>query len=345
MSRPSDGCKGPKPGDRDLKRARPGEKGKQITTAALHLLLLTVVQPQTTTPATGATRESAPPVSLVRLTERPLADQPRAPARTGGTEAEIVVTGRSRRGDPAEPVNAATFAATQAVDDAVVGPAARAYRKAVPSPIRDGLRNFLLNFREPVVFVNYLLQFKPGKAGETLGRFAINSTVGAAGLFDVARRKPFRLPRRRNSFANTLGYYGVKPGPFFFLPLIGPTTLRDLAGDIVDQVAVPIGPIRPLRGSEFTIPIGVMSALDYRAEFDDELTKLRASPDPYAARRKFYLDRRQAEIDALRGRNSPPPPIYGTPIEPASPADIARQPLAPELAGLETPADGSRPGF
>jgi len=218
---------------------------------------------------------------------------------------EIVVTGRNAHGDPLEAANEAAFAVAQAADDAVVAPAARAYKK-VPSPFRTGLRNFLANFREPVVAANFLLQGKPGKAAETVGRFAINTTIGIVGVLDMAKRRPFRLPRRRNSFANTLGFYGVKPGPFFFLPLIGATTLRDLFGNVTDQVLVPLGPIRPLRGSTWSVPIGVLSALDYRIEFDEDLSRAKASTDPYAAVRAFYLKRRQAEIDHLRGRTPIP---------------------------------------
>jgi len=228
---------------------------------------------------------------------------------------EIVVTGRNTRGDPLEAANEAAFAVTQAADDAIVAPAARAYKK-VPSQFRIGLRNFLANFREPVVAANFLLQGKPGKAAETVGRFAINTTVGIAGILDMARRRPFRLPRRRNSFANTLGFYGIGPGPFFFLPLIGATTLRDLLGNVTDQVIVPLGPIRPLRGGAATVPIGVLSALDYRIEFDEDLSRAKAGADPYAAVRAFYLRRRQAEIDHLRGR---PDPVGGPPA-PRAPA-------------------------
>lgn len=241
-------------------------------------------------------------------------ESPAAPPAAQSATPDVVVTGRSRRGDPLEPVNAQTFAATEAVDKAIVGPAARAYKKGLPRPIRKGLRNFLANFREPVVSVNYLLQLKPGKAAETLGRFAINSTAGVAGLIDVAKKRPFNLPRRRNSFANTLGYYGVKPGPYFLLPLVGSTTLRDFAGTIVDQVLVPIGPIQPLQGQAYTIPVAVLSTLDNRAEFEDELQQIRATSDPYAASRKFYLERRQAEIDALRGKR--PPPAVGDAVAP-----------------------------
>jgi len=227
---------------------------------------------------------------------------PQSPA-----DLEVVVRGRSRRGDPLGAVNARTFDAAQGIDRALIGPVARAYGRKSPGPVRDGLRNFLSNLREPVVLANYLLQLKPGKAAETAGRFAINATLGIAGLFDVARRKPFRLPRRRNSFANTLGYYGVGPGPFFFLPLIGATTLRDLAGNFADQLLVPFQPVPVLRDPAVAVPVGLLSALDYRAQYDGALTCLQSAADPYAAARGFYLARRRAEIEALRGGRPPHP--------------------------------------
>lgn len=245
------------------------------------------------------------------------------------------MTGRSRAGDPLQGVNVQSFDAAQGVDKAVVGPAAKAYKKNVPKPFRKGLRNFLNNLREPVVFVNYLLQLKPGKAAETAGRFALNTTVGLAGVVDVAKRKPFHLPRRRNGFANTLGFYGVKPGPFFFLPLIGPTTLRDLVGNFTDQF-VPIGPIQPLRGQAYTIPVAVLSALDYRTEFDDELERQRATVDPYAAAKRYYLERRQAEIDALRGRKKPA-------VQVAPPVPTEPVPQLSSAAPVDNPAPAAPP--
>src|SRR3546814_4173394 len=88
-------------------------------------------------------------------------------------------------------------------------------------------------------FLNFLLQFKIGKAAETLGRFVVNTTFGVGGLVDVAKTKPFNLPYRRNGFANTLGFYGVEPGPYFYLPLVGPTTLRDMAGNGIALLVLP----------------------------------------------------------------------------------------------------------
>jgi phospholipid-binding lipoprotein MlaA len=248
-----------------------------------------------------------PVVPLVVAGPTAQVQQPPAAEPVPGAEDEIVVMGRSRKGDPLVEINAESFAMTQAVDEAVVGPVARAYKDNLPRPIRNGLRNFLGNLREPIVAVNYLLQLRPGKAAETVGRFAINSTVGAAGLVDMAKRRPFNLPRRRNGFANTLGVYGVKPGPFFFMPLIGATTLRDLIGNGVDQVFGPLNTIAPFNETAFVLPVATLSAVDNRAEFDEELEAIRATRDPYTAARKYYLDRRQAEIDALRGRQKAAP--------------------------------------
>lgn len=247
-----------------------------------------------------AGQETPPPAVPVPA---PLTEPvPGAEAQQGeGQESDVLVTGRNRQGDPLEPLNAASFEAAQAVDQAVVGPAALAYEKNVPSPLRSGLRNFLVNLREPVVFFNFVLQLKFGKAAETAARFLLNSTVGIAGVMDVARRRPFHLPLRRNSFANTLGYWGVGSGPFFFLPLVGPTTLRDLTGTVVDQLLIPIQPIRPAGGLAYTVPVGLLSALDYRARINPDLERQRGTGDPYAALRRDYFLRRNLEIEQLRG--------------------------------------------
>ena len=242
-------------------------------------------------------------------------------------QTDIVVTGRKESaGDPLRAVNAESFAVTQKVDDAVIGPVARTYKKTVPSPIRRGIHNFLYNLREPIVFLNFLLQFKPGKAAETVGRFAINTTIGVAGVLDVAKRKPFHLPRRSNGFANTLGYYGVKNGPFLFLPIVGPTTIRDLLGGAVDRLILPVGVGKPFTSATYTIPAGILGALDHRSEFDQTLKDLHDnSPDPYAATRSFYLNRRQAEIDHLHGRvEGDPAGMSGPPpsVVPFVPSDL-----------------------
>lgn len=218
---------------------------------------------------------------------------------------DIVVSGKARAapGDPLQGLNTQSYKTVQAVDEVVTGPIALTYKKIVPNPIRSGLRNFLSNLSEPVVAINYLLQLKPGKSAETVGRFAINSTVGVAGLVDVAKKKPFKLPRRANGFGNTLGYYGVKPGPFLYLPLMGPTTVRDLVGRIADVSVLPVAVGQPFSDPMFAISTTTIRLIDERAEADEAMRKLlEGSKNPYATVREDYLHTRQAEIDALHGR-------------------------------------------
>ncbi len=268
-------------------------------------------------PAAGSV-EVSPPIVPAQSTEPAQSMEPaqptdpassaqpesQAPAPAAGL-GEIVVTGRrASPEDPLEELNSTSFEVTQTVDKAIIGPVAFAYEEVMPRPMRKGLSNFLHNLGEPIVFLNFMLQLKPDKAAETFGRFAINTTLGAAGLVDVAKRKPFNLPYRRNGFANTLGYYGVKPGPYFYLPLVGSTTLRDFIGNRLDLLVLPMAFGRSIIRPEFAIPIAVLSELDHRIEFDDELRVIRATADPYVAARTYYLQKRQAEIDALRGRGA-----------------------------------------
>ncbi|ABD25803.1 VacJ-like lipoprotein [Novosphingobium aromaticivorans DSM 12444] len=215
----------------------------------------------------------------------------------------IVVSGeRTPPQDPMQSVNQASYDAVQAVDDAVIAPVAQVYEKGVPRPLRMGLRNFLRNLTEPIVALNFLLQLKPGKAAETVGRFAVNSTVGVGGLVDVAKKKPFNLPYRRNGFAYTMGYYGIGPGPYMFLPLVGPTTLRDVIGLGLDRFLLPFAVGGPLRHPGYVYGSFVIRSLDERVMNDELFKRIREESNPYASYRELYLKSRQAEIDALKGK-------------------------------------------
>jgi len=284
----------------------------------------------------------APPVRVQFLAAGPQPAVPPAPsAAAPARPGDIVVTGRApSKADPLEKANVASYKIVQGVDKAIAGPIALAYKRALPSPIRTGVRNFIYNVREPSVIANFLLQHKVGKAFETAGRLIINTTIGIGGLLDIAKRKPFHLPRRRNGFANTMGFYGIKPGPYLFLPFVGPTTVRDLIGDSLDRFFLPFVVRKPFARVEYVAPTVTLSVLDSRAEFDEDLQKFRAQPDSYLARREFYLQYRQAEIDRLHGRNvklptvpaAPPPEPPAPPPEPAAPAD-----------GTPPPADATAP--
>ena len=213
---------------------------------------------------------------------------------------------RHAAGDPLEGFNRKMFAVQDGLDRALIRPAAIGYRHVVPKPVRGGLRHFLSNLTEPIVFLNYLLQLKPGKAAETLVRFTVNSTIGVAGVVDVAKLPSIGLPHRPNGFGNTLGFYGVKPGPYLFLPLVGPTDLRDFLGGQADSLTIPVlVASKPFNRAAYLIPTVVIGGLDQREQNDDDLRALYAGAvDPYASLRSVYLQDRKAEIEALHHRVS-----------------------------------------
>ncbi len=226
------------------------------------------------------------------------------PVAQPGAGNEIVVSGELKAppGDPLARANAISYEVLQNVDDKFVAPVAGAYEKNVPRPARMALRNFVRNVREPVGALAFLLQFKPGKAVETMARFGINTTVGLAGTIDVARSKPFKLPYRQNGLANVLGYYGVGPGPYLFLPIVGPTTVRDLFGLVADRLVVPLAVGSPFNQPYYAIPVNTLDALDYRNTADEDFKRLRNADDPYSSYRRVYLQSRIDQIEALHGR-------------------------------------------
>ncbi|HEX7848784.1 MAG TPA: VacJ family lipoprotein [Sphingomonas sp.] len=239
------------------------------------------------------------------------------------------------RGDPLEGFNRAMFGLHQSLDKGIYRPLAMGYQHVLPKPVRSGLRNFFSNLTEPVVFVNYLLQFKFGKAAETLARFTINSTLGVGGFFDLAKTKDFNLPHRNNSFGDTLAYYGVGPGPYLFLPLVGPTTLRDVLGGPLDGAILPLAVGKPFTDWRYQLSSGVITGLDLRAESDPELRALfGGAVDPYATLRSVWLQNRAADVAALRHRRVEPqnPSELDDPLrDPGASAPTASESRAREL--------------
>jgi phospholipid-binding lipoprotein MlaA len=213
---------------------------------------------------------------------------------------DILVSGhRHVRYDPLEKVNKVSFDAVQAVDRAVVSPLSNTYERIVPEPARDGIHNMVHNLREPYIAINFLLQHRVGKSVETVGRLIINSTIGVAGLFDIAKRKPFHLPRRPNGFADTMAFYGVRSGPYLFLPLVGPTTIRDLLGNTLDRLVIPLSIGRVARNPLYGAPLVVFGAMDRRLKNNGRIEGARKAADPYAAMREDYMLRRRLEIEGL----------------------------------------------
>ena len=261
-------------------------------------------------------------------TTPPVGNAPQQPI-----DAPSAVPAARTPGDPYEKFNRRMFARYQKFDRAVLRPVALGYKQAVPRPVRSGIRHFFSNLGEPIVALNFLLQGKPGKAVATLGRFVINSTIGIGGLVDVA--KSSGIPHRPNGFGDTLGFYGVKPGPYLFLPVIGPTTLRDLFGSQVDGAVLPLAVGKPFNRLYYQLPRAVLTGLDERAQSEGDLNALLGSAvDPYATLRSVYLQDRAGEIAALHGRKALPEPANDNLADPlVDPASGTAPPPAnaPEL--------------
>ena len=129
--------------------------------------------------------------------------------------------------DPWEPYNRSMTSFNDAVDDAVLKPVATVYRDVLPQPVRTGFGNFFGNLGDVWSFVNNVLQAKPEGSLHSFWRVVVNSTIGLGGVLDPATE--MRLERHREDFGQTLGRWGVPPGPYFVIPLLGPSTVRDTA--------------------------------------------------------------------------------------------------------------------
>jgi len=204
--------------------------------------------------------------------------------------------------DPYEPTNRAIFKINTQMDNAVAKPVAKFYNHAVPQLARDGVHNFLVNLDSPVTLGNDILQGEASRAGQTLSRFALNSTLGIGGLVDVAAT--FGIPAHSEDFGQTLGVWGVGEGYYLVVPFMGPAPPRDLAGDGVDIFMDPLTYTK-FHGSDtwYAVRSGV-GVLDLRARNVDTVEQIeRTSIDFYATTRSLYRQYRNAEI-----RNGKPDP-------------------------------------
>jgi phospholipid-binding lipoprotein MlaA len=190
--------------------------------------------------------------------------------------------------DPFERINRGTFAFNQSLDKAVLRPAIRVYRKVTPQVVRTGLSNFFSNAEYPVVLLNNLLQGKVGPAASDTGRFLLNTTLGVGGLLDPATDAG--LDRNNEDFGQTMGRWGVPPGPYVMLPFLGPYTMRDGFGALLDNFAES----RQLLSDQSTNNLlWAGGQLDRRSRLSDADAILDRAGDPYAFVRSAYLQRRQ----------------------------------------------------
>lgn len=191
--------------------------------------------------------------------------------------------------DPLEGVNRRTFGFNEGVDHYLISPLTTGYEWVMPDPAEHAVRRVFQNFSEPVSAINHLLQLHPRPAGSTVARFVVNSTAGVGGIFDVARR--IGLPMKHSDFGATLARYGTPSGPYLVIPLLGPTTVRDSVGDLVDQLVTPLGFLQLGLATRLVIDTG--AGLSHRAEVATQLDAMRRfAVDLYAViRTAYYMDR------------------------------------------------------
>jgi len=172
---------------------------------------------------------------LASCASAPLQQEPIEPARRSLPESDLP---KEQQGfyvyDPWEPMNRRIYNFNAIFDEYVFLPVVRAYEFVLPKFAQTGVSNFFNNLYEISNLTNSLLQFKIVKVFNTFGRIAMNTTVGIGGLIDVATHEG--VPRENEDFGQTLGFYGLGPGPYLVLPILGPSDLRDTGGLVVDTV-------------------------------------------------------------------------------------------------------------
>lgn len=193
--------------------------------------------------------------------------------------------------DPAESLNRGVFSFNRTVDDYALAPVARGYTH-LPDFFQQGVHNFSSNFSEPKVFINDLLQGNPQRAVNTLGRFALNTTVGLLGVLDVS--DPLGIPRHTADFGQTFGVWGLAAGPIVELPLLGSSNSRDAAGKVLSFMVSPLGHSDTVQTLGTVKLVG--GTVDSRASLLPLTDSLQQLPDYYSALRNVVAEHRAAYV-------------------------------------------------
>ncbi|MDE2304264.1 MAG: VacJ family lipoprotein [Gammaproteobacteria bacterium] len=201
--------------------------------------------------------------------------------------------------DPLERWNRGVYRFNDVLDRAVAKPVARSYVRVVPKPMRTGVSNFFANLETPSVMMNDALEGHFKAAASDLGRFLLDSTVGIAGLLDPATA--VGLDHNTADFGVTLGTWGVHPGPFIELPLLGPSDLRDAPAAVVDTYA---NPTQYVSDTAAKYSLWGVNLVRKRADLLPLDATLKTVFDPYAFVRDAYLQHRAYEVSTSRGDDS-----------------------------------------
>lgn len=194
--------------------------------------------------------------------------------------------------DPWESMNRSVYNFNDALDNVAIKPAAKAYTAVLPSPVRTGIHNFLGNLGDVWTLGNTALQLKGQAAAETFMRISVNTFFGLGGVLDVASE--MRLEKRNEDFGQTLGYWGVKPGPYVVLPILGPSTLRDSLATPIDMKG---NVVQRFDDAATRNVLTGMRVIDVRSGFLDSLDVIKAAAlDPYTFVRDAYLQKRENDV-------------------------------------------------
>jgi phospholipid-binding lipoprotein MlaA len=204
------------------------------------------------------------------------------------------------REDPFEPMNRASYAVHEVVDGKIVKPMVQAYVDYTPRPIRQAISNFFGNIDDMFSVINDFLQWKLDKAGNDMGRVITNTGFGLLGLIDIA--SDAGIEKGNEDFGQTFGYWGIPQGPYLFIPVFGPTTVRDGSGWVIRGYTSPISYIPDVSTRNILWGIGLV---DLRASaLQAETLVNQAAIDPYTFIRRAYLQRREYLVHD----GKPPPP-------------------------------------
>lgn len=197
--------------------------------------------------------------------------------------------------DPLEPLNRTVHQFNEGLDRAVLRPVALAYQEVTPRPVRTGVSNFFNNLQDLWSSVNALLQARPREAVENFMRFNVNTYFGFAGVLDVASE--MGMERTSLDFGHTLGRWGVPAGPYLVLPVLGPSSVRDASGRLVDRQGDWVS--QGIDHDATQTSVRLLSVVDTRAGLlraTDLLDEV--ALDKYSFTRDAYLQRRQSQIGA-----------------------------------------------
>ena len=219
-----------------------------------------------------------------------------------GTDGENNISKKAKPvKDCFESLNRSTFALNELLDSAILKPAAKTYR-ALPSPVRAGTNNALLNLSSLITIPNNILQGEFKTAGVNTGRFVINTTLGIFGIFNVAEEMGF-AEYKKEDYGQTLGLWGVGPGCYLVLPILGPSTVRDTAGTFINVLGGdPYHNISAHGNNEYLtksqyMTTKVLTGVDFRSKNLETIDNLKKnSLDFYASVRSLYLQDRQRKI-------------------------------------------------